>query len=285
MVSKTVSKTKSPATVGQNVGQKAGENVAEKDDASFEVDDVAFETLTEMGQRTADDPERARLRDAAISAYSPLARRVAVRFQRRGEELDDLTQVALIGLIKAVDRFDADRGVHFVHYAVPTMLGELKRHFRDRGWTVRVNRGLQELHLRIAKAVPQLSQQLQRTPSAADVADYLGVEESEVLQGMQCAGAYAPRSLNDVVPGSDDTELGELVGEQDRQLDLVPDRMALREVVGRLPERERQILKLRFMDNLTQSEIASLIGVSQMHVSRLLARAFSQLREMLLAEE
>jgi RNA polymerase sigma-B factor len=256
-----------------------------KDDQSFEIDDAAFETLMAMSRCGPGDPERTRLRDEAIEAYSPLARRVAVRFQRRGEELDDLMQVALIGLIKAVDRFDADRGVHFVHYAVPTMLGELKRHFRDRGWTVRVNRGLQELHLRIAKAVPQLSQELQRTPSAADLAEYLEVDEEEVLQGMQCAGAYAPRSLNDVVPGSDDTELGELVGAADHQLELVPDRMALREVVGRLPERERQILKLRFMDNLTQSEIAALIGVSQMHVSRLLARAFAQLREMLLAEE
>lgn len=256
-----------------------------KEEHSLEIDDSAFEKLMEMAQCEPDAPERVRLREEAIEAYSPLARRVAVRFQRRGEDLDDLMQVALIGLIKAVDRFDSERGVHFVHYAVPTMLGELKRHFRDRGWTVRVNRGLQELHLRIAKAVPQLSQDLQRTPSAADVAEYLGVEESAVLQGMQCAGAYAPRSLNDVVPGSDDTELGELVGAQDHQLELVPDRMALREVVGRLPERERQILKLRFMDNLTQSEIATLIGVSQMHVSRLLARAFAQLREMLLAED
>jgi RNA polymerase sigma-B factor len=265
---------------------KASAHATEKDDnTSFDIDDNAFELLAEIGRRKPDDPERARIRDKAIAAYTPLARRVAVRFQKRGEELDDLTQVALIGLIKAVDRFDTDRGVHFVHYAVPTMLGELKRHFRDRGWTVRVNRGLQELHLRIAKAVPLLSQQLQRTPQAADIAEYLGVDEEEVLQGMQCAGAYAPRSLNDVVPGSDDTELGELVGEADRQLELVPDRMALREVVGRLDERERQILKLRFMDNLTQSEIATMIGVSQMHVSRLLARAFSQLREMLLAEE
>src|SRR5688572_21348460 len=136
-----VTKTKAPAAAGET-------------DTSFEIDDTAFETLMQMGRREQGDPERARLRDAAIAAYTPLARRVAVRFQKRGEELDDLTQVALIGLIKAVDRFDAERGVHFVHYAVPTMLGELKRHFRDRGWTVRVNRGLQELHLRIAKAVP-----------------------------------------------------------------------------------------------------------------------------------
>lgn len=264
---------------------EAPEVVADTEETSYDIDTDAAALLMQMADKQPGDPERLQLRERAIAAYWPLARRVAVRFQRRGEELDDLTQVALIGLIKAVDRFDAERGVHFVHYAIPTMLGELKRHFRDRGWTVRVNRGLQELHLRIARAVPQLSQELQRTPTAADLATYLDVNEDEVLEGMQCAGAYAPRSLNDVVPGSNETELGELVGEQDRRLDLVPDRMALREVVGRLPERERQILKLRFMDNLTQSEIATLIGVSQMHVSRLLARAFAQLREMLMAED
>ncbi len=256
-----------------------------KDDQSCEIDDAAFVTLVAMSRCAPGGAERALLRDEAIEAYTPLARRVAVRFHRRGEELDDLIQVALIGLIKAVDRFDADRGVHFVHYAVPTMLGELKRHLRDRGWTMRVSRGLQELHLRIAKAVPHLSQELQRTPSVADLAEYLGVDEEEVLQGIQCAGAYAPRSLNDVLPGSDETELGELVGTADHRLELVPDRMALREVVGRLPERERQILKLRFMDNRTQAEIATMIGASQMHVSRLLSRAFTQLREMLTAEE
>jgi RNA polymerase sigma-B factor len=249
-----------------------------------DADQLADEAIQRLCDTAADDPERSRLRDEAIAAFTPLARRTAVKFQRRGEDLDDLVQVALIGLIKSVDRFEPERGVHFVHYAIPTMIGELKRHFRDRAWTVRVNRALQELHLRIVRAVPELSQRLQRTPTTADIADYLEVEEDDVRQGMRCAGAYSTRSLNDLVPGSNDIELSEMMGEQDKQLELVPDRLALREVVARLPEREQEILRLRFMDNLTQAEIATMIGVSQMHVSRLLAKAFEELREMLLAE-
>lgn len=251
----------------------------------YEADQLAEDALRKLAVSASGDPRRVKLRDEAISAYTPLARRAAVKFQRRGEELEDLVQVALIGLIKAIDRFDPERGVHFVHYAVPTMVGELKRHFRDRAWTVRVNRGLQELHLRIIKAVPQLSQNLQRTPSTADVAEYLDIPEHEVREGMQCAGAYTTRSLNDLVPGSDDIEVSEMIGAQDHELDLVPDRLALKEVVSRLPEREQEILKLRFMDNLTQAEIAAMIGVSQMHVSRLLTKAFSRLRDMLLNED
>jgi RNA polymerase sigma-B factor len=251
----------------------------------FNVEEFASEAVLRMAELPDGHPERVQLREQVISAYAPLAHRVAKRFQRRGEELDDLTQVASLGLIKAVDRFDPARGVHFVHYAVPTMLGELKRHFRDRGWAVRVNRNLQELHLRITRAIPELSQMLQSTPTTSDLAAYLGVEESDVLEGVRCAGAYATRSLNDLVPGNEDTELGELLGDDDHQLQLVPDRLALREVVQCLPERERLILKLRFMDNLTQSEIADRVGVSQMHVSRLLSQAFSQLREMLLTED
>jgi RNA polymerase sigma-B factor len=253
-------------------------------ESMHDADRLADETLQRLCDAAADDPERPRLRAEVIAAFTPLARRAAVKFQRRGEDLDDLIQVALIGLIKSVDRYEPHRGVHFVHYAVPTMIGELKRHFRDKAWTVRVNRGLQELHLRIVKAVPELSQRLQRTPTTADLADYLHVDEDDVRQGMRCAGAYSTRSLNDLVPGSNDIELSEMMGEQDRELELVPDRLALREVVSRLPEREQQILRLRFMDNLTQAEIATMIGVSQMHVSRLLAKAFEELREMLLAE-
>jgi RNA polymerase sigma-B factor len=248
-------------------------------------DQLADETMQRLYAVDVDDPERARLRDEAIAAFTPVARRAAAKFQRRGEELDDLVQVALIGLIKAVDRFEPERGVHFAHYALPTMIGELKRHFRDRAWTVRVNRGLQEMHLRIARAVPELSQRLQRTPTTADIAGYLDVGEEEVRQGMRCAGAYATRSLNDLVPGSNDIELAEMLGEQDKELELVPDRIALRDVVAQLPEREQEILRLRFLDNLTQAEIANLIGVSQMHVSRLLTKAFAQLKERLLAEE
>lgn len=268
-----------------NASGRAAGNGKPADSHPYNVDEFVSAAVLRMSQLPEGDPERTHLREDVIAAYASLANRVAKRFQRRGEELDDLTQVAVLGLIKAVDRFDPARGVHFVHYAVPTMLGELKRHFRDRGWAVRVNRNLQELHLRITKAIPELSQTLQSTPTTADLAAYLDVEEEAVLEGMRCAGAYATRSLNDLVPGNEDTELGELLGDEDHQLQLVPDRLALREVVQCLPERERYILKLRFMDNLTQSEIADRVGVSQMHVSRLLSQAFSQLREMLLAED
>jgi RNA polymerase sigma-B factor len=254
-------------------------------EAADQREQVAEAALLELSRLTPEDPGRARVREDVINTYAPLARKAALRFQRRGEEVDDLIQVAMIGLIKAVDRFDPERGIHFVHYALPTMTGELKRHFRDKAWSVRVNRGLQELHLRIARAIPDLSQSLQRTPTLADLAEHLEVTEEEIQNGLQCAGAYATRSLNDFVPGSDETPLAELVGEQDRQLEMVPDRMALREIMGRLPEREQQILRLRFMDNLTQADIANLIGVSQMHVSRLLTRAFAQLREMLLEDD
>ena len=253
-------------------------------DGGPDTDSQAEAILLRLTQMASDDPARAQCRDDVITAFQPLARRTAIKFQRRGEELEDLVQVAVIGLIKAVDRFDPSRGVHFVHYALPTMLGELKRHFRDRAWAVRVNRGLQETHLRIVRAVPELSQALQRTPSTADIAEHLGISEEEVLEGTRCAGAYTTRSLNDMVVGSDDIQLGDMMGDADAMLELVPDRVALHEVVQRLPAREREILKLRFMDNLTQAEIAALIGVSQMHVSRLLTKAFAQLKEMLLED-
>jgi RNA polymerase sigma-B factor len=252
--------------------------------ADIDADTAAEESLRRLSQLAHDDPAWTLCRDEVITAYQPLARRAAIKFQRRGEEVDDLVQVAMIGLIKAVDRFDPERGVHFVHYALPTMLGELKRHFRDRAWTVRVNRGLQETHLRIVRAVPELCQALQRTPTTADIAEHLGIKEDEVIEGTRCAGAYTARSLNDTVVGSEDIQLVDMMGDADAMLELVPDRVALHEVVQRLPEREREILKLRFMDNLTQAEIATLIGVSQMHVSRLLTKAFAQLKEMLLED-
>lgn len=230
-----------------------------------------------------DDSGRSRLRDEIICGCTSLARRLAARFRNRGEELDDLVQVATVGLINAVDRYDPGKGLPFEHYAVPTMLGELKRHFRDRAWTLHVHRSLQELHLAVARAVPELSQRLQRTPSAQDIADHLGVPVADVLRGMQCAAAYTARSLSTPVTGDTQTELGELVGECDRDMEMLPDRHALRQAIETLPDREREILRLRFVDNLTQAEIAVRIGVSQMHVSRLLARAFGTLREEMLA--
>jgi RNA polymerase sigma-B factor len=252
-------------------------------ESALEIDESVDSMLMLLHELPADDAGRAKLRDDIICAWSPLARRLAARFRNRGEDLDDLIQVAMLGLINAVDRFDPAKGLPFVHYAVPTILGELKRHFRDRAWALHVHRSLQELHLAVCRAVPELSQRLQRTPTAQDIADYLDVQIDDVLQGMQCATAYTARSLNTPVTSSDtQTELGELVGDVDRDMEMLPDRQALRQALQTLPEREREILQLRFVDNLTQSEIASKIGVSQMHVSRLLARAFVKLREEML---
>ncbi|WP_155373600.1 SigB/SigF/SigG family RNA polymerase sigma factor [Catellatospora vulcania] len=228
------------------------------------------------------DTGRGRLRDEIICGCAPVARRLAMRFRNRGEDVEDLVQVATIGLIKAVDRFDPERGVPFANYVMPTMLGEIKRYFRDRTWTLHVQRSLQELHLAVCRAIPELSQSLQRTPSAEDVAVHLGVTEEEVLRGMQCAAAYTASSLNAPASGDEgDGELQDLLGGTDDTLEALPEREALRQAIDTLPERDQVILRMRFVDNLTQSEIADQVGVSQMHVSRLLARAFQTLRQEL----
>jgi RNA polymerase sigma-B factor len=247
---------------------------------------ITSQALTEMQVLGSDDPRRTQLRERVIEACVPLARRVASRFAHRGEELEDLTQVALVAAIKAVDRFDAERGGSFLHYVLPTMTGEVKRHFRDRGWMMRVQRQLQELHLQISRAVPGLTQQLGRVPTAADLSEHLGVSVAQVGAGMDCARAYRAFSLNAPVrTGDADVELGELVGGVDTDLESVPERQALWQAVGKLPAREQKILILRFFGNLTQAEIAKTVGVSQMHVSRLLTQSLHRLRDALLDEE
>ncbi|GHJ48143.1 hypothetical protein Cs7R123_54850 [Catellatospora sp. TT07R-123] len=232
------------------------------------------------------DTGRERLRDEIICGCAPAARRVALRFRNRGEELDDLTQVATIGLIKAVDRYEPDRGVPFASYVLPTMLGEIKRYFRDRTWTVHVQRSLQELHLAVCRAVPELSQRLQRTPGVEDLAEYLHVPAEQVRRALDCATAYTAGSLNAPV-GEDGAEgqLQDLLGDYDGEVEGLPDRDALFQAIDSLPERERRILHLRFVDCRTQTEIAEQVGVSQMHVSRLLTRALIVLRDRLTTDE
>jgi RNA polymerase sigma-B factor len=238
---------------------------------------AALLRLRAAGRHT---PEWARLRDEVIQMHLLLARRLAGRFQHRGEELDDLVQVATIGLIKALDRFDPSRGTAFAQYAVPTILGEIKRHFRDRAWSLRVHRSLQDLHLDVGRALPRLSQELQRTPSVADIATDLGVREDLVRAAMGCTVAYQPRSLDAPLRGGDgETSLSEQVGQPDRELELLTDRLALSEAMITLADRDRRILRWRFIDNLTQAEIGERLGVSQMHVSRLLSSAFARLRK------
>jgi len=223
------------------------------------------------------DPSRQRAE--VICAGLPLARKLAGTFRRSGEPLDDLVQVATIGLIKSVDRFDLDRGVPFARYAAPTILGELKRYVRDVGWRIRIPRRLQEVHLELSRRIPVLTQQLGHTPTVAEIAGALELTEAEVDAGLLCAMAYQPHSLNAPVSAPNDrTELGDTIGSEDERLNHAVDRAALRQLIARLPERERRILALRFVNDLNLSEIAGQLGISAMHVSRLLRRSLAALR-------
>ncbi|HEX6968682.1 MAG TPA: SigB/SigF/SigG family RNA polymerase sigma factor [Micromonosporaceae bacterium] len=226
-------------------------------------------------------PDRAALREQVIEAWLPLANHLARRYSGRGESPDDLAQTAAVGLIKAIDKFDPTRGMDFVRYAIPTIVGELKRHFRDRTWDVRVPRRLQELRLRIAEANGTLLQTLGRSPTVTDVATYLGVSEEDVIEGLEGALAYNTVSLSAPADGDDGTELGDMIGVDDAQYEQAELRVALGPALAGLDQREQRILHLRFYHGLTQSQIAAQIGVSQMHVSRLLARALGKLRRRL----
>jgi RNA polymerase sigma-B factor len=221
------------------------------------------------------------LRDELITIHLGLAEYLARRFANRGEPLDDLIQVASVGLLKAVDRFDPDRGLEFSTYATPTIVGELKRHFRDKGWAVRVPRRVQELHLRLAKVVNTLGQELGRSPTIEEIAQHAEVTEEEVLEAIEAGHAYRFASL-DAPSGGGEEDSGTLasqLGDEDPALEDLEHRVALSPLLSTLPPRERTILHLRFFEGMTQSEIASRLGISQMHVSRLLARSLSQLRD------
>jgi RNA polymerase sigma-B factor len=221
------------------------------------------------------------LRDQLITAHIGLAEYLARRFANRGEPLDDLIQVASVGLLKAVDRFDPDRGLEFSTYATPTIVGELKRHFRDKGWAVRVPRRVQELHLRLAKVVNSLGQELGRSPTIEEIARHAEVSEEEVLEAIEAGHAYRFASLDAPASGGDEdsSTLSSQLGEEDPAMEDIEHRVALSPLLATLPPRERTILHLRFFEGMTQSEIASRLGISQMHVSRLLARSLAQLRE------
>ncbi|MFG1606413.1 SigB/SigF/SigG family RNA polymerase sigma factor [Actinoplanes sp. NPDC049265] len=246
---------------------------------SVVADTAAASELIEALARTAPgDPARARRRERAIEAWLPLAQHLARRYHGRGEPLGDLTQVATVGLIKAVDRFEPDRGVEFSGFAVPTIIGEIKRHFRDRTWFIKVPRRLQELRLQITAANNELTHTLGRAPTVADVADHLGTTEEEVLEGLEGARAYSATSLSTPAGEDGQGELGDTFGSEDHGYELAELRVALGPALAALDEREQRILSLRFYGNLTQSEIATHVGVSQMHVSRLLTKALAKLR-------
>ena len=233
-----------------------------------------------------DTEARAQLRDVLVRANLPLVEHLARRFANRGEPLDDLTQVGTIGLLKAIDRFSLERGVEFSTYATPTIVGEIKRHFRDRGWSIRVPRRLQEMRLSLATATAELTQELGRSPTVAEIAAWLETSQDNVLEGLESANAYATVSL-DAQEGYGDEDMASMVdnlGELDAELGNVEYRAALRPLLAQLDPRDRQILVLRFFHGYTQSQIAIEIGMSQMHVSRLLARTLKRLR-VALSEE
>jgi RNA polymerase sigma-B factor len=225
---------------------------------------------------TSRDPA---LRDELIEAHLGLAEYLARRFANRGEPLDDLVQVASVGLLKAVDRFDPERAVEFSTYATHTIVGELKRHFRDKGWAVRAPRRMQELYLRLGKIVSSLSQNLGRSPTIQELAAEAQVSEEEVLEALEAGQAYRFASLDAPSPGDEDGDsMATHLGAEDAGLDDAERRATLSPLIARLPDREQRILHLRFFEGLTQSEIAARLGISQMHVSRLLARSLAQLR-------
>jgi RNA polymerase sigma-B factor len=219
-------------------------------------------------------------RDELVRRFLPLARRLARRYERASEPMEDLVQVASVGLVKAIDRFDTEQGTGFTSYAVPTILGELKRHFRDSGWALHVPRGMQERVLKVNEAVEQLSGQLGRSPTPGQVGRHLGLPTEEVLEAMEAGAAYDTVSLDAPLRSSDDdhTTFADSIGETDDRLDLVEHSATLGRVLRAMPERERLILYLRFAEGLTQVEIADRTGISQMHVSRLIRRALERLR-------
>jgi RNA polymerase sigma-B factor len=218
-------------------------------------------------------------RDALVERFLPLARQLARRYQRAEEPLDDLIQVASLGLVKAIDRFDTDREVAFSSYAVPTILGEIKRHFRDRTWSVRVPRDLQELSLKVDRAVVAMAKDLQRQPTVPELAEKLEVTEEQVLEAMEASSAYRATSLSTPRGGEDQGDtLGDTVGTEEQGYNLAENRATLDRLLQTITPREREVLRLRFEEDLTQAEIGERIGVSQMQVSRLIRQSVTRLR-------
>jgi RNA polymerase sigma-B factor len=235
------------------------------------VDDAA---VLELFDRLADDPAA---KESIVVLFQPLTEYLARRFVGRGEALEDLNQVANLGLLGAIDRFDPSREVQFSTYAAATIVGELKRHFRDKGWTIRVPRRLQELGLRINRLLPTISQELGRSPTIAELATRLDVDEEEVMEAMEAAQAYSTTSLDAPINEEGGTAL-DTIGELDPAMERLNEWASIAPAIRDLPARERRVLYLRFFTGRTQSEIAEEIGVSQMHVSRILAQTLRQLR-------
>jgi RNA polymerase sigma-B factor len=218
-------------------------------------------------------------RDALVERFLPLARQLARRYQRGSEPLDDLIQVASLGLLKAIDRFDPNRPSAFSSFAVPTILGELKRHFRDRGWSVRVPRDLQEMAVRVERVAEELALELGRAPTPGEIAEHVGATTEQVLEAREAAGAYRAVSLDRPRDDDEDEGMAESMGAEDPGFGLAEDAATVERLMAVLSDREREVLRLRFEEDLTQSEIGARVGVSQMHVSRLIRQAVTRLRE------
>jgi len=240
---------------------------------SARADFIRLAALPETG------PDREPLRAALFERHLPLAGHIARRYDGRGEPFDDLLQAGSIGLVKAVDRFDPDRGLEFSTYAAPTILGEVRRHFRDRTWAVHVYRGLQERVTEVTRCAAELTQELGRAPNVAELSARSGRSEEEVLEALDCSAAYSADSLD--APAGEDRTVVDGVGVEDLALARVELHESLGPALATLPEREQRIIQLRFFGNRTQTQIGSELGISQMHVSRLLARALRQLRDQL----
>jgi RNA polymerase sigma-B factor len=233
---------------------------------------------------SSDAMEFQRQRDKIVERCLPLADHIARRFEGRGEARDDLVQVARVGLVNAVVRFDVETGSDFVSFAVPTIMGEVRRHFRDNSWSVKVPRRLKELHLRLGTATADLSQRLGRAPTATELAAELDMDRAEVVEGLVAGSSYNTLSIDSGGGGGEDDDaraIADTLGDVDSSIDRIEDRESLRPLLESLPERERTVLVLRFFESMTQTQIAERVGISQMHVSRLLAKSLARLRDQL----
>jgi RNA polymerase sigma-B factor len=252
--------------------------------------DTDYRHLLPLFQRLA-DPELSqrnlrRLREEIVAGHLPLAEHIAMKYQRRGQSMEDLRQVARVGLVAAVDRFDPSRGKDFVSFAVPTIMGEIRRYFRDSTWMVSVPRRLKELNRSVFRVVGELTVELGCSPRPQQIANRLGISLEAVYEGLQAGMAYQADSLDAPSPRQEDDErVAEPVGVVDSGMDKVDNRETLNSALAELPEREQDIVRLRFVDELTQSQIAGRMGISQVHVSRLLTHSVAQLREAFLPEE
>ncbi len=238
-----------------------------------------FRTLQGLEEGSA---KFTRQRDAIVERCLPLADHIARRFDGRGEPRDDLVQVARVGLVNAVIRFNVDAGSDFVSFAVPTIMGEVRRHFRDNSWSVKVPRRLKELHLRLGAATADLSQRLGRAPTPSELAAELEMDREEIVEGLVAGSSYNTLSIDGAGGGTDEAPaIADTLGDVDLNLDQIENRESLRPLLASLPERERQVLLLRFFESMTQTQIAERVGISQMHVSRLLAKSLARLRDQL----